>query len=45
MAADKFTLVGGQSEDEIYTENNYFSIDKSTLKAVNSKGKEVTGLV
>ena len=42
MAADKFTLVGGQSEDEIYTENNYFSIDKSTLKAVNSKGKEVT---
>ena len=42
MAADKFTLVGGQSEDEIYTENNYFSIDKSTLKSVNSKGKEVT---
>ena len=42
MAADKFTLVGGQSEDEIYTENNYFSVDKSTLKAVNSKGKEVT---
>ena len=42
MAADKFTLVGGQSEDEIYTENNYFSVDKSTLKAVNSNGKEVT---